>query len=420
MATAGAPNPSTLIVQARPHVPHYNRLLLYGGGIVLGIVALCYGWSLFWSPPQATYDQPVRLVSSGQPLYPAERREPSPTPPPPAPAPQPVSLAFLQKPTPPPQAKPRQPDPWAERRRQALMKALDAPVLVTDFSLDGKPLVASQNHTAVPVQPQPIGAPQTLEIPPAWPQEEQLPFGSPRQAASSNDPVGRQQQFWHQSSWGAASSQWLAAAVQPPRSPYQLNAGTFVPALLAQAITSDVEGTATAIVTQDVFDSISGHHRLIPQGARLFCPYDADVQSAAPRLNLSCKTLYFPNGYSLALNGMPGVDHVGMAGLSDRVNRHFWQRYGSAAVLSLITAGISLAVHQRGGFYTYSPQEAATYGAGQVLGQAVAEDLRQSMRIRPTITVPEAYRFHVVLTQDVVFPGPYPFASTQLAFEPER
>ena len=169
-----------------------------------------------------------------------------------------------------------------------------------------------------------------------------------------------------------------------------------------------------------MFDSISSHHLLIPQGARLFFLYDADVQSAAPRLNLSCKTLYFPNGYSLALNGMPGVDQVGMAGLSDRVNRHFWQRYGSAAVLSFITAGISLAVHRRGGFFTYSPQEAATAGVGQVLGQAVAEDLRQSMRIRPTITVPEAYRFNVVLTQDVVFPGPYPFTSGQLAQEHEE
>ncbi len=104
-----------------------------------------------------------------------------------------------------------------------------------------------------------------------------------------------------------------------------------------------------------------------------------------------------------------------MAGLSDQVNRHFWQRYGSAAVLSLITAGISLATYSHDGFYAYSPADAARYGGGQVMGQAVGEDLRQSMRIRPTLTVAAGYPFNVMLTQDVVFPGPYPFPTMHLA-----
>jgi type IV secretory pathway VirB10-like protein len=297
------------------------------------------------------------------------------------------------------------------------MKALDAPVLVADFSLAEAPRKQGSQTgvTPVAVQPEP-GSPQTLELPPVWPHEPRFPADVARQGPSSTSQVGRQQRFWNQSSWGT-SSQWLAAAVQPPRSPYVLNAGTIIPTLLGQAINSDLEGTVSAIVTQDVFDSISGQYLLVPQGSRLFCLYDADVQSAVPRLNLSCKTLYFPNGYSLALDGMPGVDRVGMAGLSDQVNRHFWQRYGTAAVLSLITAGISLAIYQRGGFFTYSPGDAAAYGAGTVMGQAVAEDLRQAMRIRPTITVPEAYRFNVVMTQDAVFPGPYPFAAVQIAQE---
>jgi type IV secretion system protein TrbI len=112
---------------------------------------------------------------------------------------------------------------------------------------------------------------------------------------------------------------------------------------------------------------------------------------------------------------MPGSDRRGLAGLSDQVNRHFLQRYGTAAVLSVITAGVSLAVHQHNGFYTYEPEEAAIYGAGTVLGRAVAEDLRRAMQIRPTVTVREAYPFLLTVTQDIVFPGPYPF-DRQIAF----
>src|SRR4029434_8300042 len=220
--------------------------------------------------------------------------------------------------------------------------------------------------------------------------------------------VGRQQQFWQQSS-DAITAQYLTAQVQPPRSPYQLNAGTKIPAVLTQAITSDLEGTFTALVSQDVYDSVTGRFRLIPQGATLYGVYDADLRANQPRLHTACKTLYFPNGYSLALSGMPGSDSRGLAGLSDQVNRHFLQRYGTAAVLSLITAGVSLAVHQHNGFYTYEPEEAAIYGAGTVLGRAVAEDLRRAMQIRPTVTVREAYPFLLTVTQDIVFPGSYPF-----------
>jgi type IV secretion system protein VirB10 len=221
--------------------------------------------------------------------------------------------------------------------------------------------------------------------------------------------MGRSQQMWGQSSH-ATTDQHLAASVQAPRSPYQINAGTIIPAVLAQAIISDVEGTVTALVSNDVYDSATGRFLLIPQGARLFGMYDSDLQANQPRLHLAFKTLYFPDGYSIALQGMPGGDQRGLSGLSDQVNRHFWQRYGTAAVLSLITAGVSLATYgNRGHFYSYDPQEAAMSGAGNVLGRAVGEDLRRAMSIRPTVTIREAYPFTMTVTQDMTFPSPYPF-----------
>src|SRR5262249_43873019 len=191
-----------------------------------------------------------------------------------------------------------------------------------------------------PVHPHAAG--QALEAPPVWqaaPPALFSPWMNPLQhLAPEGWPVGRNQQFWAQSSYGT-TGQWLAASVQPPRSPYQVNAGTVISAVMAQALNSDLEGTVSALVTHDVYDSITGQYLVIPQGARLFGFYDADVHGNVPRLHIAFKTLYFPNGYSLALSGMPGVDTTGMAGVSDQVNRHFWQRYGSAAVLSLITAG---------------------------------------------------------------------------------
>lgn len=62
--------------------------------------------------------------------------------------------------------------------------------------------------------------------------------------------------------------------LQPPASPYILQAGAIIPAALVTGLQSDIPGLAIAQVTQDVFDSLGGGHLLIPQGARLIGQYD--------------------------------------------------------------------------------------------------------------------------------------------------
>lgn len=386
--------------------------MLYGGGLLCVVIGASWLFVVLTRRPQASpWDSSVRLVSSGQPLvFPEKPKPPSPPPPPVIP---PLTLPpQIQHVSPPLVQKECE---ECRRRREALLRALKASVKVDNFSLDETP---HGQPATTPVVMQSQGPGQVLEVPPVWRSSAPSPFSALmnplQQPPHETESVGRNQQFWAQSSYGT-TGQWLSTSVQPPRSPYQVNAGTVIPAIMTQALNSDLEGTVTAMVTYDVFDSIAGHSLVIPRGSRLFGFYDADVQGNVPRLHLAFKTLYFPNGYSLALSGMPGVDNIGMAGVSDQVNRHFWQRYGSAAVLSLITAGISLATYSHDGFYSYSPADAARYGGGQVMGQAVGEDLRQSMRIRPTLTVAEGYPFNVMLTQDVAFPGPYPFPTVQLA-----
>jgi type IV secretory pathway VirB10-like protein len=405
-----------LSLHPTPPATGYNRLVLYGM-IGAGALAVVTYLTVMASRHTTTakWERPERLVMVNRPLVlPADKPPPRYEPPPQEPSP-PLPLPQATIPAPRPQAQPK-PDPDVQRRKEALLKALSAKVLVEEFSADRPPSQTTPValHASSPVE----GPPQALEIPSAWsssPGAESLrAWPRPPEPQAAQALVGRQQQFWQQSS-DATTGQYLPAQVQPPRSPYQVNAGTIVPAVLTQALTSDLEGTLTAVVSRDVYDSVTGRFLLIPQGAKLFGVYDADLRANQPRLHVAAKTLYFPNGYSLALSGMPGSDSRGLAGLSDQVNRHFLQRYGTAAVLSLITAGVSLAVHQHNGFYTYEPEEAAIYGAGTVLGRAVAEDLRQAMQIRPTVTVREGYPFLLTVTQDIVLPGPYPF-DQQIAF----
>ncbi|MBO6043582.1 MAG: hypothetical protein J6P47_03865 [Acetobacter sp.] len=50
----------------------------------------------------------------------------------------------------------------------------------------------------------------------------------------------------------------------------------------------------------------------------------------------------FPDGKIVDLGSMPGTDFAGQAGFKDQVNNHFLRLFGSALLMSAITAGINI------------------------------------------------------------------------------
>jgi Type IV secretory pathway, VirB10 components len=74
--------------------------------------------------------------------------------------------------------------------------------------------------------------------------------------------------------------------LQPPASPYLLQAGSVIPAALITGIRSDLPGQITAQVTQNVYDSPTGSLLLIPQGTRLVGAYDDSVTVGQRRVLL--------------------------------------------------------------------------------------------------------------------------------------
>ena len=57
--------------------------------------------------------------------------------------------------------------------------------------------------------------------------------------------------------------------MRKPLSPYEIKAGTIIPAVVLTAINSDLPGQITGQVRENVSDSDTGGHLLIPQGTRL-------------------------------------------------------------------------------------------------------------------------------------------------------
>jgi type IV secretory pathway VirB10-like protein len=129
------------------------------------------------------------------------------------------------------------------------------------------------------------------------------------------------------------------ASLKAPESPYLITAGSVIPAVLISGINSELPGPILAQVRENVFDTATGRWVLIPQGSKLIGAYKTDAAYGQERVQIGWKRLIFPNASSMDIPEMPGADDAGYAGLSDQVNNHYLKAFGTAALLSVISAG---------------------------------------------------------------------------------
>lgn len=189
----------------------------------------------------------------------------------------------------------------------------------------------------------------------------------------------------------------LNAPYRPPASPYLVQSGSTIAASLITALNSDRPGRVVAQVTENVFDAVSGEHLLIPQGARLIGVYDANTRYGDQRLIVTWTRLIMPNGWSIALGDMPGVDATGAAGVRDRIDAHL----GRIAVASVLSGIVAVAANEAEGDDTrLAPRvgDAAAQEAARVGGRIVDRELD----VRPTIRVRAGARIRVLVHQDIV------------------
>jgi len=92
-----------------------------------------------------------------------------------------------------------------------------------------------------------------------------------------------------------------------PRSPYQVMAGNIIPASLVTGLNSDLPGQVIGQVTENVYDTVTGQHLLIPQGSRLMGRYDSVIAFGQSRALVVWTRLILPNGDSIQLDNLPAT-----------------------------------------------------------------------------------------------------------------
>ena len=317
-----------------------DGLALAGGVAAVALLGALTFWSMDAArlpEPDARADQPAQTVV-------------------PPPAPAVVPPAAVASPAPAPLAAPPP---------QAVLAAAPQPVTATMPA--GKPY-------ASPTMVFDASTPAGQLVVPGAP-------GAPAGTGNSNDDFASRL-------GGMNGTKAVATASVNPRT--TVTQGTLIPAVLETAIDTDVPGYVRAVVSTDV-KSFDGTRVLVPRSSRLIGQYKSGLQAGQKRAYVIWTRLIRPDGVSVDI-GSPAVSFSGETGLPGRVNSHFFERFGSAMLLSVV-GGLSAI----GGGSTAGVVVA---GGGQ---SAAAAAVGQSGQIGPTVRVRQGEPIRVFTARDLDF-----------------
>ena len=198
----------------------------------------------------------------------------------------------------------------------------------------------------------------------------------------------------------ADAGDYLDNSKKKPRSPYEVKAGSYISAALITGINSDLPGSVNAQVTENVYDTVTGNYLLIPQGAKLVGEYNSNVTFGQNRVQVVWDRIIFPDGASLNLERMQGVDIAGNTGFQDKVNNHYLKIYGNAVLMSLMGAGYDI-LNQKAE-QTTDPRETVAASVGQKLADVSGQTLQKNMEVQPTLIIDPGYKFKIIVMKDIV------------------
>jgi type IV secretion system protein VirB10 len=230
------------------------------------------------------------------------------------------------------------------------------------------------------------------------------PMASASASAQPADPTAVQNRQEQKQAFVATAGDTATrnpASLQLPASPYQVMAGTIIPAALVTGINSDLPGQVIANVTEAVYDTATGRFLLIPQGSRLIGRYDSQVSFGQRRVLLVWTRLILPDTSSISLDRLPGIDPAGYAGLEDGVDWHWDRILAGAALSTLLGVGAELAALDRSGSdgkVIIATRQSAQDAVNQV-GQEIT---KRNVSIQPTLTIRPGFPMRVMVNKDLI------------------
>ncbi|MFO1154801.1 MAG: TrbI/VirB10 family protein [Rhodospirillales bacterium] len=308
-------------------------------------------------------------------------RLPEPTPPPPIVAPVPAKPVPVQAPEPP---APKAPDAKPPKPMLSMFATAADP---TAFAPSGE-----ASGAAAPARQDAEYRPGTSD------------------GVDRLDPDQRQGQSAQKNRWlanaGTGGDDTVTQPFAPPISRYMLQASTIIRAVTLNEVNSDLPGDVAAIISEDVRDTPTGDHVLIPAAAKLYGRYNDQLSYGQRRAQISWTRILFPDGSSQNIGSMAGTDGSGAAGIEGEVDRHWGAMAGAIGGTALFTVLGQAGALLRGDGGNTNIGVVGAGAAGDAASQVGSQLITRELNRPNTLIIPQGSPVAVMLSKDLALP-PY-------------
>lgn len=177
---------------------------------------------------------------------------------------------------------------------------------------------------------------------------------------------------------------------------YLVTAGAIIPCTLQTAMDSSVPGYATCVIPRDVY-SDNGRVVLMEKGTRVFGEYQGGLQRGQNRLFAMWTRAVTPRGVAIDI-GSPASDSLGRSGMTGKIDRFFWERFGTALLFSVLESGGQVASSSVGPDGT---------NITRVPSDSTSQILQDTAQIRPIVRINQGSEMAITVAQDFDFSQVY-------------
>lgn len=187
-----------------------------------------------------------------------------------------------------------------------------------------------------------------------------------------------------------------------------LAADRYISGILETGLNSQLDSTSGGQVIIQVSRDVYGYHGrlvLIPKGSRLICDYQSPGRQGDTRIAFACTRILLGGHRAEILQLAATVGDVqGRGGISGEVDNRFWERYGTAFLLTGISTSVRFATALASSNSKNSPlgnvADKGSEELSQKLGEITASVLEQTVNIAPIVTISQGTRVQIRPAKD--------------------
>ena len=181
---------------------------------------------------------------------------------------------------------------------------------------------------------------------------------------------------------------------------YVLFEGTIIDALLTNRLDGSFAGPVSCLVSDNIY-SHDRQHLLIPAGSKVLGEASKVSTFGQTRLAVTFHRLVMPDGYSVSLDQLKGLDQQGATALKDKVNNHYAQIFGASLAIGVLGGVAQIGT---GTVLDQSAEDRMREAFGESLANSGQDILNRFLNILPTVTIREGSRLKIYLAGDVLLP----------------